>query len=111
MLQDYFATPNALIATMRGIGAMIRYSYVAASYVKNNMKARLLRTIREEREHLAGLYFTMKKEPVEERLIGYKEYCEDTDSHTEPPKNTEELRTFESQLEKRLETMKYLREV
>jgi hypothetical protein len=106
MLQDYFATPNALMATIRGIGATISYAYVAASYVKNTMKAKLLRTIREEREHLAGLYFTMKKEPVEERLVGYQSYCEDTDTHTEPPKTPEELRNFESQLEKRLETMK-----
>lgn len=105
MLQDYFATPNALMATIKGIGAMIRYSYVAASYVKNTMKAKLLRTIREEREHLAGLYFTMKNEPIKERIEGYRAYCEEVETHIEPPKNPEELRVFESQLEKRLGTM------
>ncbi len=105
MLEDYFITPNALRATIRGVGAVISYSYVAVSYIKNNMKAKLLRTIREEREHLAGLYLTIKKEPAEERLASYKDYCEDTDTHTEPPKNPEELARFESKLEKRLENM------
>lgn len=105
MLDYYLQSPTVVNAICKAVSMTVSYTKKGINYTKRLLRIKMLDEVREELKDLAGLYYTMKKEPVEERLVGYQAYCEHVDTHIEPPRSLRELRRFEGRLERRLGTM------
>lgn len=99
---EYIQSPGVAKAICKTVTTTVSYTKKGIAYAKKLLRIKMFDDVREERKDLAGLYFALKREPIEERLAGYQAYCEEVDTLTEPPRTIGELLRFESQLEKRL---------
>jgi hypothetical protein len=101
-MEYFFQSPAAAKAICKTISYAIVYTKKGINYTKKLLRLKMFDEVREELKDLAGLYYTIRREPVEERLEGYQSYCCELNTHIKPPRNLRELRTFENRLEKRL---------